>query len=131
MKKRFLIIFVLLMLLGFVTACNQPTCQHVDADDDLKCDLCGEAYDDGEEKPADEYDIKITSVSEPAFVSTWKINKSEQVNKETEFAILSEEYLVGDDNGFRFKPTVMFVAIPTTSKVPSRFKSSLIPTKCS
>lgn len=125
MKKRFLFIFVLLMFVGFLTACQEPTCNHVDKDDDLKCDLCGVEFDDGEEKPEEpEYEIKITSVSEPAFVSTWKINKGEQTNKQTEFMVLNNQYVVGDDNAFVFKPTVTFIKVnkETGATLPAAVK---------
>lgn len=112
MKKTILSIFALLMLVGFLASCETPTCTHVDKDDDLLCDLCGVAHDDGPEKPQEaEYEIKITSVNEPAFISTWKLNKGEQVNKQTEFAVLDAAYQVGDDNAFNCKPLVTFIKV--------------------
>lgn len=124
MKKKVLFVFVLLMLVGFLAACTGPTCKHVDKDDDLLCDLCGEEFDDGEEPAKDEFEIKITSVSEPAFVSTWKINKGEQTNKKTEFMVLNNEYVVGDDNAFIFKPTVTFIKVnkETGATLPAAIK---------
>ena len=51
MKKRFAFIIALVAVLFAVASCGGNKCEHVDADDNLKCDLCGETYDDGKEEP--------------------------------------------------------------------------------
>ena len=48
--KRFLAIAFALVLLFALASCNKCK-NHVDANDDLKCDNCGADYDDGEEAP--------------------------------------------------------------------------------
>ena len=53
MKKIFALFLALVAVLITVTSCGGGTkkCEHIDADDNLKCDLCDEAYDDGEDLP--------------------------------------------------------------------------------
>ena len=53
MKKLFALFLALVAVLITVTSCGGGTkkCEHIDADDNLKCDLCDEAYDDGEDLP--------------------------------------------------------------------------------
>lgn len=61
MKKRFAFIIALVASLLLATGCEQPTqCNHKDANDDLKCDLCGVDFEDGEETPEEpeKYEFK-------------------------------------------------------------------------
>lgn len=47
--KRLLTLLLVLTLVISLASCTEKCEGHVDADDDLKCDKCGEEYDDGEE----------------------------------------------------------------------------------
>lgn len=47
MKKHIALFVALVLFLTCLTSCKK--CEHVDADDDLKCDLCGKDFDDGKE----------------------------------------------------------------------------------
>ena len=61
MKKRFAFIIALVASLLLATGCEQPAqCIHKDANDDLKCDLCGVDFEDGEETPEEpeKYEFK-------------------------------------------------------------------------
>ena len=53
MKKRFALriylLLALLLPLFVMTACEDPVCQHRDADDNSLCDKCNESYTDGED----------------------------------------------------------------------------------
>ena len=53
MKKIIALFLALVVVLFTATSCRGETeeCQHKDANDDLKCYLCGEDFDDGEEEP--------------------------------------------------------------------------------
>lgn len=56
--KRFLTLILALTLVFALASCKK--CDgHVDADDDYKCDKCGEDYDDGDEAP----DVTTVTVS--------------------------------------------------------------------
>lgn len=58
MKKRFAFIIALVAAILVATSCEKPKkCEHRDANDDLKCDLCEAEFDDGAEKPL-EYEFK-------------------------------------------------------------------------
>ena len=62
MKKRIALLIAFLLFLAGATACVRPKkCEHVDANDDKKCDLCQENYDDGpEEKVPYEFKTPVT-----------------------------------------------------------------------
>ena len=47
LKKIFTFVVALVVCLSLAACGGGKKCEHVDANDDLKCDKCGEAYDDG------------------------------------------------------------------------------------
>ena len=62
MKKRFAFIIALVAMLFVATGCGgNKKCEHVDKDDDLKCDLCGVDFEDGAETPVEyEFNTPVT-----------------------------------------------------------------------
>ena len=48
--KKFLIILLALTLVMSLASCKKCK-EHIDADDDYRCDICGENFDDGDENP--------------------------------------------------------------------------------
>lgn len=47
--KKLLVLLLAMAMVVALASCKEKCKGHVDADDDLKCDNCGEAFDDGEE----------------------------------------------------------------------------------
>ena len=50
LKKIFTFIIALVVCLSLAACGGKKKCEHRDANDDLKCDKCGQAYDDGAEQ---------------------------------------------------------------------------------
>lgn len=66
MKRLFCILALLLALCCVFVACDEPACQHLDANDDALCDTCGEAYTDGTESPEHTHAFGEWSITTPA-----------------------------------------------------------------
>ena len=50
LKKIFTFVIALVVCLSLAACGGKKKCEHRDANDDLKCDKCGEAYEDGPEQ---------------------------------------------------------------------------------
>lgn len=55
--------------------------------------------------------IEILDVEKPSDLLLYESNRKEKDNKRTEFKDLTQEYLVGDDNPWIFKPEVSFISV--------------------
>ncbi len=102
--RKFLLLLLIMLPVALVACTNTPG----DGGDPVR---------PGGDDDKDKTEIRVNSVALGSSFVVYNANKALKDNKNTEFFDLTQNYFVGDDNPWSFKPDTSFIKINLTTNV--------------